>query len=169
MPLNNGVASWIFRGGLNWMGLLLLGLSIVFADVFPGHAQRARGTVTLGPQVGQPGGISGKLYRSSQTAYEALVTTDGDETITLYLHRLHERALPDSLLYLYLGPGLLTGVRQLGGSPTPLFGISGQVGLNFYAERFEVFLHLTPGLRFLPNPRRTMGASVGLRYTLRWR
>jgi hypothetical protein len=169
MPQNNESVPWLSRGTLNWLGLVLLGLGLVFVDVFPGHAQRARGTVTIGPQVGQPGGVSGKLYRSPQTAYEALVTTDGNESVSLYLHRLHERALPDSLLYLYLGPGLLTGVRQLGESPTPTAGISSQVGLNFYAERFEVFLHVTPGLRFLPDPRGTLGASVGLRYTFRWR
>jgi hypothetical protein len=133
------------------------------------HAQRARGTLSVGPQVGEPAGLTAKLYRSSRTAYDGVLTTDGDDVVTLHLHRLRERALPDSLVHLYLGPGLVVGARQLGGPPRPQLGISTQAGLNFYAERFEVFLHVTPTLRFLPDLRPGLGASVGLRYVLRWR
>jgi len=147
-----------------WGSLLVIVLGVW--EAAPGHAQRSRGTTTVGLQVGQPGGITGKLYRSSQAAYQGLLTTNGNDFASLRVHWLQERALPDSLLHLYVGPGLLVGLEQIGGPPVPQLGASAQVGLNFYAERFEVFLHVTPGLRFLPDPRTALGASVGLRYTL---
>jgi hypothetical protein len=130
-------------------------------------AQRAPGSVNLGVQVGQPAGATGKVYRAGQTAYSGLVTTDGDDFVKAYLHRLHERPLPDSLVHLYVGPGLLIGAKAID-KPTPLseFGFSVQAGLNFYRERFEVFLQMTPFLHFLPKTTASLGGSVGLRYTL---
>lgn len=135
----------------------------------PVSAQRMPGTVNLGPQVGQPAGISGKWYRPDDTAYAGLVTTDGDDFVTMYVHRLQERPLPDSLLHLYAGPGLFIGGTALDEeTPRATLGVSIQAGLNFYAERFEVFLHVTPTVRFLPSPKPRLGGSVGLRYVL-WR
>lgn len=142
------------------LGGLLLGASRA-------SAQRARGVFTLGPQVGQPAGVTGKLYRSAHTAYEGLVTTDGDDVLSVYFHRLQERPLPDSLLHLYAGPGLFVEGTSLDDAPTVGLGTSAQVGLNFYAERFEVFLHATPVARILPDVELSVGGSVGLRYLIR--
>ena len=147
-------------------GVLLLGVGLLLFGAAPLHAQRSKGTVTLGLQIGQPGGVTGKIYRSPNTAYTGLITTNGDDFAALYLHRLHERPLPDSLLHLYVGPGLLVGLERLPETPSPLVGLSTQIGLNFYAERFEVFIMTTPTIRFLPNFTPTLGGSVGLRYTL---
>lgn len=130
-------------------------------------AQRAPGAVNVGLQVGDPGGVTAKLYRSRHRAYTGLFTTDGDG-FTLYGHRLLERPLPDSQLHVYAGPGLVVGTRTLNEkTPTPNLGLSGQVGLNFYAKRFEVFLELTPVLRVVPSVTPEIGGSVGLRYRLR--
>jgi len=148
--------------------MLALGIVELLAGVGTAGAQRTRGTFTIGPQVGQPAGLTGKLYRSSRTAYAGLLTTDGDDFARLSLHRLRERPLPDSLLHLYLGPGLLVGGRQLDDAPVLQVGASVQVGLNFYAERFEVFVLTTPTVRFLPDVTPTLGGSVGLRYTFGW-
>jgi hypothetical protein len=150
------------------LGLLLLfGLGMGRLLPSPAVAQRAPGAVNVGLQVGDPGGVTAKLYRSRHRAYTALFTTDGDG-FTLFGHRLHERPLPDSLLHLYAGPGLVVGTRTLAEkTPTPNLGLSVQVGLNFYAQRFEVFLELTPVLRVLPTFDPDIGGSVGLRYRLR--
>lgn len=149
-----------------WAGLLLLGVGELFLGSAPVRAQRSGGTVTIGLQVGEPGGLTGKVYRSPHTAYTGLLTTDGDDFAALYLHRLHERPLPDSLLHLYVGPGLLVGSERLTSTPSLRIGLSTQIGLNFYAERFEVFVLTTPTLLFLPNFTPKVGGSVGLRYTL---
>ncbi len=129
-------------------------------------AQQSSGTFNVGLQVGRPGGLTGKIDRPNHTAYAGLLTTDGDEVVGLRLHRHWERPLPDSLVHVYGGPGLLVGGKALD-DPDPLLelGSSIQAGLNFYKERFEVFLHVTPTLHFLPNLEMSAGGSVGLRYT----
>lgn len=122
----------------------------------------------LGVQAGRPGGATVKLYRPGPIAYDGVITTDADDVVTAYVHRLWERPLPDSPLHLYLGPGLTVGTERLGQSPRLHGGTSAEVGLNFYAERFEVFLHVTPTLQFFPNTEARLDGSVGLRYYVRF-
>ena len=149
---------------------LLVGIGIGALPTVPTVAQRTTGTVNVGLQVGQPAGVTGKVYRGPRSAYSGLLTTDGDDFVNLYVHRLHERPLPDSLVHLYGGPGLLVGAHRLDEHvPTPGLGPSVQLGLNFYAERFEVFVQATPVLRVLPSVTPEIGGSVGLRYRLRSR
>lgn len=146
---------------------LLLLFGPAWGPIHPAAAQRTSGTVNVGVQVGQPGGLTGKVYRSPRWAYSGLLTTDGDDFVDLYVHRLYERPLPDSLVHLYAGPGLLVGAQRLDEHvPAPGLGPSVQVGLNFYAERFEVFVQATPVLRVLPSVTPVLGGSVGLRYRL---
>lgn len=130
------------------------------------YGQRSAHSVTVGLQAGQPGGVTGKLYRSGDIAYDALVTTDGDDFFTVHAHRVWERPLPDSMVYTYVGPGLVFGSRRFDADLSPELGLSAHVGLNFFADRFEVFLQVTPTLRFLPSVRPSVGGSVGLRYAL---
>lgn len=149
-------------------GLALLSLSaLLLLLARPSAAQRSVGNTTFGVQVGQPGGITGKLYRESPIAYDGLFTTDGDDFVSLYIHRLWERPLPDSLVHLYAGPGVVLEGRSLQTDPTPQIGVSAEAGLNFFIEQFEVFLHVTPALRLAPAWGTRWGGSVGLRYRLR--
>lgn len=153
-------------GPARLIGLVLLCL-LCLLSARPSAAQRSEGTTTFGVQVGQPGGITGKLYRDAPIAYDGLFTTDGNDFVSLYVHRLWERPLPDSLVHLYAGPGLVLEGRSLQSSPTPQIGLSAEAGLNFFLDRFEVFLHITPALRLLPDQGTRWGGSVGLRYRLR--
>ncbi|MFB6229956.1 MAG: RNA polymerase subunit sigma-54 [Salinibacter sp.] len=123
----------------------------------------------MGFQVGRPGGAVVKVYRPGPLAYDGILTTDADEFVAIRIHRLWESPLPDSPLHLYLGPGALLGAEQLDRSPRVRFGLSAEAGLNFYAERFEVFLHVTPTLRFFPNTEASLDGNVGLRYYVRFR
>jgi hypothetical protein len=131
------------------------------------HAQREPGSVSLGPQVGQPGGLTLKLYRPSPIAYDVLLTFDADDFVRLAAYRLWERPLPDSLVYVYAGPGLATGGRRLDTDPSLTAGLGGKLGLNFFADRFEVFLYVAPIARVSPDFEPRLGAGVGLRYDLR--
>jgi len=131
-------------------------------------AQRQSGATGAGFQVGRPGGLALKLYRADTIAYDGVISTDGDDFVVGHYHRLWERPLPNSPLHLYLGPGLMVGFENLGRSPELRFGLSAEAGLNFYAERFEVFLHVTPTLRFLPNTHVAIDGNVGLRYYFRF-
>lgn len=150
-------------------GHTFLVLIFTFAVLFScpmAHAQRESGAIGLGLQAGQPGGASFKLYGSGPVAYDGLFTTDGDDFALLYLHHLWEQPFPDSPLHVYVGPGLMLGGERAGASPVLRLGMSTEAGLNFYAERFEIFLHVTPTLHFLPRTTTQMGGSVGLRYYL---
>ena len=153
-------------GPTGLIGLVLISL-LCLLPTRPTAAQRSVGTTTFGVQVGQPGGITGKLYREPPIAYDGLFTTDGNDFVSLYIHRLWERPLPDSLVHLYAGPGLILEGHSLQADPTPQVGMSAEAGLNFFLERFEVFLHVTPALRLLPDYGTRWGGSVGLRYRLR--
>jgi len=148
------------------LALALLLLTIGMSGASPAVAQRQPGAIGTGFQVGRPGGLALKWYRVAPITYDAILSTDGDDYVVAHVHRLWERPIPDSPLHLYVGPGLLAGPSHLRQSPRLRLGLSGEAGLNFYAERFEVFLHVTPTLRFLPNRQLTLDGNVGLRYYL---
>jgi hypothetical protein len=166
------------RSGLTWrrrawgvFSTLLPLVLVVLAGLLrpcPTSAQRQSGATGAGFQVGRPGGLAFKLYRADMIAYDGVISSDGDDYIVGHYHRLWERPLPNSPLHLYLGPGLLVGPEDLGSSPELRLGLSAEAGLNFYAERFEVFLHVTPTLRFLPNTDVALDGNVGLRYYFRF-
>lgn len=129
------------------------------------HAQSTTppGSVGLGGQIGDPSGITLKWYDRPGFAYEVLAAWDLDDFLFLNLHGLFERRLQDSPLNYFFGPGAYIGVEDRGDNDLVL-GISGSFGLNFFTERFEVFLQLTPRLNVVPNTRGELGGGVGLRY-----
>lgn len=142
---------------------------------FPEYAQHAPPSrVGLGIQVGDPSGISLKVYRRSATrkgllgtvnAYSFLAAWNLDRFFYLNAHALRERALEDSPLNYYIGPGLIVGIRDDTRSSNDFVaGVSAEGGLNFFTERFEVFLGLTPWFRVLPDPGLYLGGGVGLRF-----
>lgn len=160
---NSPIGLW--RAGRTPIAALFALLLAAFPPMESG-AQRAPGSVTVGFEVGHRGGATAKFYRSETVAYSSLVTTDGDDFFALYVHRLWERPLPNSLLHLYYGPGAQIGGQQLDTTPTVQAGVNAQVGLNFYNKRFEVFLHVTPILHLHPSLTPRLAGSVGLRYNL---
>ena len=144
--------------------IVTLGVALLVST--PAHAQREPGSLTVGAQAGRTGGLTVKLYRRPDTAYEALLTFDGDDFVQLGLFRLRERPVPDSTVHAFYGAGVLVGERNPTTGPTPEFAVGGKVGVNFYAERFEVFVHVTPITRVYPNLEPFIGGGFGLRYDL---
>lgn len=145
---------------------MILALGALLFGPSASQAQNEPGVAAVGLEIGQIGGVTGKLYRPNHLAYDALITTDGDDFFTVFVHRLRSRALPESQVYAYYGPGLFVGGRTLDTSPTATGGLTSRIGLNFYSERFEVFLQLTPRLRIQPSLLVSLAGSVGLRYSL---
>jgi len=153
------------RGAACLVGAMVV-LGIALLEPVPTYAQREPGSLTVGAQAGRTSGLTVKLYRRPDTAYEALLTFDGDDFIQLGLFRLRERPVPDSLVHAFYGPGVFVGERGPTTGPTPEFAVGGKVGINFYAERFEVFVHVTPATRVYPNFAPVIGGGFGLRYDL---
>lgn len=147
------------------MIVAILGLAVA---LLPSDAagQRQVGAFGIGARVGLPGGAAVKFYRPDDVAYDVAVTTDFHERGLLYVHRVWERPIPDSPLWYFVGPGLVGGVQTPVRTPEAVAGASVTAGLNFYAERFEVFLQATPRVRVLPSVDPRIGGSVGLRYYL---
>lgn len=155
----------LVEGGLPLFRIVLvILLSTATVGASDASAQRAPGSAGLGLQIGRPGGLAVKVYRSQIHAYDAVLTTDADDFVAGYIHRLWEVPVPNSPLHVYAGPGIQVGAERLDRSPRLRLGLSSEVGLNFYAERFEVFLHVTPTLRFFPNTEASLDGNVGLRY-----
>lgn len=152
---------------------LLLAGAMLLASTSKSAAQNlhtAQGPATnfgIGGQIGDPSGVTLKFYQRPGLAYELLAAWDLDDFFFLNGHVLYERPIPDSPLHYYFGPGAIIGISDEGVDDAELVvGISGQVGVNFFVERFEVFLHLTPSLRIIPDTDGDVGGGIGLRYYL---
>ncbi len=129
--------------------------------------------VGIGGQVGDPSGISLKIYRKSDgqglfksaKAFSFLAAWDLEDFFFLNAHALYEKPIPDSPLNYYLGPGAIVGVDDRPASDVELvLGISGNFGLNFFTEHFEVYLELTPWIKIVPETEGELGGGIGLRY-----
>lgn len=133
--------------------------------LLPGTSRAQPITQSWGPggQVGDPSGLTVKYYPNRLMAYEAVLSYDlGDEFILFNARYLFEQPIPESPLHFFLGPGATFSAE--GGSSA--VGASGTLGLNFYRERFEVFLHVTPRLNIVPDTQGHFGGGVGLHYYL---
>jgi hypothetical protein len=121
--------------------------------------------VGIGGQIGDPSGITLKVYERPGFAYDFLAAWAFDHFFFFNAHGVFESPIRDSPLRYYLGPGGLIGVRE-GRNNQLVLGFSGNFGINFYAERFEVFLQVTPRLHLVPGTDGEIGGGVGLRYYL---
>lgn len=128
-------------------------------------AQNPAGSVGVGGQLGEPSGVTVKLYQQSDFAYEILGAWDLSDFFFVNGHALFERPVPNVPIRYYVGPGVLAGIREGGDEGSDfVIGISGQFGINYFVERYEVFLHLTPRLGVIPDTEGDVGGGIGLRY-----
>ncbi len=147
--------------------LLFIGMLPVEAQA-QSYAHSPPGQTGLGGIIGTPSGLSLKIYgtdRSSFTAYDFLLAYDLDRFFFFSLHGLFERPLPDSPLNYFFGPGALLGARERPRDNNEMvLGLSVNFGINFFTERFEVFLQVTPRLHLIPATEGDLGGGIGLRY-----
>jgi hypothetical protein len=156
------------RGAL--LVLLVLGLGAAAGPA--AHAQRTSGAVGLGGQLGDPSGITLKVYNADAPSYDVLAAWSGlDDFFFLNGHALFENRLPaenvDQPLQWFLGPGAFIGTFERGGAQTDtvVFGISGTGGLQILlAEHFEIYLQATPRFSLAPETDASLGGGLGFRY-----
>lgn len=135
------------------------------------EAQAGAGSWGIGAHLGDPNGLTLKTYTASPVrrggasfnAYDLLFGWDFDDFFFANVHALHEARLGDSPLNYYLGPGLFLGFYDRGDDEV-VFGISGQFGINYYVERFEIFLQVTPRLQLVESTDGDFGGGIGARY-----
>lgn len=147
-------------GGI--LSVLLVTLAVALPD--EADAQYRRGNVGLGGQIGEPSGLTLKVYQRPGFAYDFLAAWDLEDFFFLNVHGLYERPLQDSPLRYYFGPGVLLGIQDREDDDEVTAGISFALGLNFFIEQFEVYLQVTPRLEVIPETKGDFGGGVGLRF-----
>lgn len=150
---------------------VILLVLIILLSAVDSLAQDRDKKLGIGGLVGRTNGITMKLYLSSTiqagrftdlTAVDINASWNLGDFFFWNGHLLRERAIPDSPLHYFIGPGFAFGYD----SGRLFWGPSAVLGVYFDRERFEVFMHVAPRLLILPDVHGELGSSVGLRYYL---
>lgn len=148
-----------------WVGLFALLVTV--AAVRPPSCQAQSERLGIGGLTGSPSGVALRLYVRHDRALDAAASWSvgrANGSTRLYFHGLRERPIRNSPLNFFRGPGFIVGVNRRGEEDRFVMGISGLFGLNFFVERFEVFLQAMPHLEMDPELDGRVGSSAGLRY-----
>lgn len=145
---------------------LVFGLTVLFS-ASSAYAQPSGGDIGLGGQVGEPTGVSLKVYQPGSVSYDFLAAFDLEDFFFLNVHGIFQRQLgdPDNL-YLFYGPGGFVGIhdRPWNKDDDVALGISGRIGLSLFIEEFEIYGQLTPRIEVAPRTNGEVGGGVGFRY-----
>ncbi len=117
--------------------------------------------------MGQPTGITAKYYLQPDIAVDLLAAWGFDRSVFATFHASYEYAIPESPLGFFLGPGLHAGRLSPRNRPSTRFGLSALVGLNYFTQRFEIFLQARPNFEILPDSHVRIGGAAGMRYFFR--
>jgi hypothetical protein len=150
--------SWLLVGGL-----CLLSASAALA-------QRPSG-VGIGVQIGSPSGLSVNLPTGGRATIDLLAAWDLDDFFFLNGHALFQQQLgSEPRLGVFYGPGAFIGVRDRGRDRRWYFddqiylGASGTIGLNYFIDRFEIYLGATLRLQLIDRTSGSIGGGLGVRY-----
>lgn len=155
--------------------LLALCLTLmIMATVTSANAQPAGGRLGLGMQFGEPSGLSLRIYQPAGLSPDILLTWDFDDFFFVNLHGTWERSIARSpYFHFFYGPGIFIFVRErdanrrlFDGDDKTQLGISGTFGLNYYVDRFEIYLRITPRLLLIDRTDAYVGSGIGLRFYL---
>lgn len=127
-------------------------------------AQRSSGDVGIGFQVGQPTGLTLKIYKPT-TSIDFLAAWDWDKFFFLNIHGVKDQHLNDrQTVHFFYGPGVFVGIRDRAPLDDDIaLGISGTFGLDFLIDNVELFIQATPRLELVKSTNFDMGGGGGLR------
>lgn len=153
------------------LSIFLLALALSAAAP-TAQAQRTSGAVGIGGQVGDPSGLTLKVYNANTASYEVLAAWSSiNDFFFLNGHALFENRISaqnvDQPLDWFIGPGGFIGTFQTGGAfgGELVLGISGTVGIEMLlADHFELYLRATPRFALVPETDGDLGGGLGLRY-----
>ena len=145
---------------------LCMAILFIMSSIPDLQAQREPGEVGIGLQLGQPGGLSLKVYNPG-TSIDFLAAWDWSDFFFLNVHAIFDAALNDShTIHFYYGPGAYIGLRDQEGDDIADYGVSGNFGLDFLIGKFEIFVQATPRLSLLSTRDFEMGGGAGFRIYL---
>lgn len=142
----------------------LLLSALLLASTGDAHAQRPPGDFGIGGVIGDPSGLSLKWYPRGDFAYDLLVAWDLDDFIFLNAHGLFERPMRNAPFRFFYGPGGYIGILDRGRDDDVVLGVSGNFGLSYFVEPFEIFVQITPRLNIIPSTDGDLGAGIGVRF-----
>jgi hypothetical protein len=134
-------------------------------------AQPSGGNFAIGIQLGQPSGLSMRFYQPGRMSPDILLAWDLNDFFFANLHGIWEKPISNDFNFFY-GPGIFLGFREhhnrrLFDDDDELnLGISGTIGLNYYVDRFEIYLRLTPRLLVIDRTDGDVGGGLGFRFYL---
>ena len=133
----------------------------------PSYAQKEQETFSrlgVGGQAGIPTAITAKYFLNKDLSVTAVNAWSLDRFLRVSANLSFESPIPDSPLNLFFGPGLFYGRDNSGKQTDFKSGLTLVVGVNFYVEKFEVFLQANPDFALLPKISYRVGGVVGMRY-----
>jgi len=154
--------------------ICLLGVSTA------GFTQRGSGDVGIGIHIGLPTGVTVRFYKPT-TSLDLLASWDLNDYFFLSGHAIFDTHLnDDGTIHFFYGPGAFVATHRHGhhhgiglghehhNHPAghTEFGLSGEFGVDFLIERFEIFLQVMPRLSLIEATHFDLGAGVGVRYYL---
>ncbi|MFB6271393.1 MAG: hypothetical protein ABEL51_00720 [Salinibacter sp.] len=138
---------------------------VALAAAPPAQAQRAPGAAGLGVHLGEPSGITAKIYNPNRASYDILAAWSLYENFfflnghALFEHPLSAQNVEQPLQW-YIGPGAYLSVSNKAG-----FGVSGTIGVDILlADHFEIYLQATPRFELVGETKPYLGGGLGLRY-----
>jgi hypothetical protein len=148
---------------------LLAAATLLALSALPAHAQRTSGAVGLGGQIGEPTGITLKIYNANAPSYDFLAAWDLDDFFFLNAHALFAERLNASNiepeLELFYGPGAFIGIFDNPVDDEVGLGISGTVGVGvLFSQQVELYGQVTPRIGLVPDTDGEVGGGIGVRY-----
>lgn len=151
---------------MNPVKTFLLILVVTFFFLMPSaiNAQRANGDVGIGAQIGQPTGLTIKLYKES-SSLDFLAAWDWDKFFFLNVHNVWDTHLNSSeTIHLFYGPGAYIGIRDREPQVDDIaIGISATIGLDLILGKLEFFIQATPRLELIKATNFDLGGGGGFR------